>query len=114
MDVLRGLKAMAYRGRSLLEQGSFDEFGQMLHESWQLKKSLASKISNSDIDEMYATARKAGALGGKITGAGGGGYLFLYCPREKQYAVRAALTGLSELPFHLEYDSSKVIFNYRR
>ena len=114
MDVLRELKEMVYHARSLLEQGCFDEFGQMLHESWQLKKSLASKISNSDIDEMYATARKAGALGGKITGAGGGGYLFLYCPREKQYAVRVALTGLNELPFHLEYDSSKVIFNYRR
>jgi len=114
LPVLRELKAMAYRARRLLEQGSFDELGRMLDESWQLKKTLASKISNSDIDEIYAKACKAGALGGKITGAGGGGYLLLYCPREKQYDVRAALSGLRELPFHLEFDSSKVIFNYRR
>jgi D-glycero-alpha-D-manno-heptose-7-phosphate kinase len=114
MHVLRELKSMAYTARGLLEQGNFDDFGRMLHESWQLKKTLASKISNSEIDELYAKARKAGALGGKITGAGGGGYLLLYCPREKQYEVRAALSGLDELPFHLESDSSKVIFNYRR
>lgn len=114
MPVLRELKSMAYTARGLLEQGNFDDFGRMLHESWQLKKSLASKISNSEIDDLYATARKAGALGGKITGAGGGGYLLLYCPREKQYDVRAALSDFRELPFHLESDSSKVIFNYRR
>jgi D-glycero-alpha-D-manno-heptose-7-phosphate kinase len=63
---------------------------------------------------MYEAARKAGALGGKLTGAGGGGFLLLYCPWEKQECVRAALSGLQELPFQLEPDGTKVIFNYRR
>jgi D-glycero-alpha-D-manno-heptose-7-phosphate kinase len=66
------------------------------------------------IDEIYQTALKAGAIGGKITGAGGGGFLLLYCPDEKQYSVRRALKHLRELPFHLESDGSKVILNYRR
>ena len=79
-----------------------------------LKKQLASKISSSAIDELYDTAREAGALGGKIAGAGGGGFLMLYCPRERQDAVRTALQHLPELPFHLERDGTKVIFNYRR
>jgi D-glycero-alpha-D-manno-heptose-7-phosphate kinase len=114
MEVLRGLKEMAYQGRGLLEQGDFDAFGRLLHQGWQLKKQMASRISNGVIDDIYATALKAGALGGKITGAGGGGFLLLYCPREKQYAVREALHPLPELPFHLERDGSKVIFNYRR
>ena len=114
MDLLRELKAMALQGRYLLECGDFDEFGRLLHESWQFKKQLASRISNPAIDEVYHLALQAGALGGKITGAGGGGFLLLYCPREKQYDVRRALAPLQELPFHLERDGSKVIFNYRR
>ena len=62
----------------------------------------------------YQAARDAGALGGKITGAGGGGFLLLYCPRERQEPVRQALKDMRELPFHLEQDGAKVIFNYRR
>ncbi|MBC7224740.1 MAG: GHMP kinase, partial [Anaerolineae bacterium] len=77
-------------------------------------KQFASKITNPQIDDMYTTARKAGALGGKIAGAGGGGFLLLYCPRERQADVRAALHGFRELPFHLESDGTKVIFNIRR
>ena len=114
LEVLRGLRDLAYQGRALLESGDFDAFGHLLHQGWQLKKQMASKISNGSIDDLYAVARQAGALGGKITGAGGGGFLLLYCPREKQYGVRDALKHLSELPFHLEQDGTKVIFNYRR
>ena len=65
------------------------------------------------IDDLYETARHAGAIGGKITGAGGGGFLLLYCPFQKQKAVRSALKSLKELPFKLEGDGTKVIFNYR-
>jgi D-glycero-alpha-D-manno-heptose-7-phosphate kinase len=114
MEVLREIKSMAYQGRKLLELGDFDAFGCLLDEAWKIKKTLAPNISNPTIDDIYRTAIKAGALGGKITGAGGGGFLLLYCPREKQYQVRDALDGLEELSFHLENDGSKVIFNYRR
>jgi D-glycero-alpha-D-manno-heptose-7-phosphate kinase len=114
LDVLREMKAMAHQGRSLLESGDFDAFGRLLDGAWRHKKSLASQISNPSIDEIYDAALKAGALGGKITGAGGGGFMLLYCPVERQYRVRDALHPLQELPFHLEPDGSKVIFNYQR
>ncbi len=112
--VLREMKRMVLLGKAALEEGALDDFGLLLHEAWQLKKQLASKVSNSAIDEIYDTAIRAGALGGKITGAGGGGFLLLYCPREKQDDVRSALHHLRELPFHLERDGTKIIFNYRR
>jgi D-glycero-alpha-D-manno-heptose-7-phosphate kinase len=114
MDVLQGLKAMAHTARGLLGRGDPDAFGRLLHEGWQLKKQMASGITNGSIDETYTAAIEAGAFGGKITGAGGGGFLLLYCPIDRQDAVRAALPGLRELPIHMEPDGSKVIFNYRR
>jgi D-glycero-alpha-D-manno-heptose-7-phosphate kinase len=112
--LLRQLKQMAYIARDELTNGNLDAIGEMLHESWMLKKELASQISNNSIDDMYMAARRAGAIGGKISGAGGGGFLLLFCPYEKQDSVREALNGLQELPFTLEQDGSKVIFNYRR
>jgi D-glycero-alpha-D-manno-heptose-7-phosphate kinase len=111
--ILRKIKGMAYTALGELTSGNLDALGQLLHESWQLKKQLASQISNDTIDEWYKTALRAGALGGKITGAGGGGFLLLYCPYEKRMAVRNALSHLRELPFELEPDGTKVIFNYR-
>jgi D-glycero-alpha-D-manno-heptose-7-phosphate kinase len=113
-SVLREMKRMAYTARDEVQSGNLDVLGEALHESWQLKKQLASKISNSKIDEIYESAICAGAIGGKITGAGGGGFLILYCPLEKQESIRTALSNLQELPFQLEPDGSKVIFNYRR
>ena len=114
MDVLRRLKEMAFQGRSLLECGDLDTFGRLLHQGWELKKQMASRITNGWIDEVYTQALRAGALGGKITGAGGGGFLLLYCPPERQEDVRTVLCELRELPFRLEPDGSKVILNYRR
>jgi D-glycero-alpha-D-manno-heptose-7-phosphate kinase len=108
------MKSLAVQARQRLYEGQLDEFGLLLHDAWLLKKQLASKISSSEIDDLYDTAIAAGALGGKIAGAGGGGFLMLYCPRERQDAVRDALHHLPELPFHLERDGTKVIFNYRR
>ncbi len=106
------MKKLAFQARDAIVEGAFDEFGEIMHRGWELKKSLASKISSSQIDEIYLAARNAGAIGGKITGAGGGGFLLLYCP-EKQDEVRRSLKGLRELPFHFQPDGSKVIFNYR-
>ncbi len=113
-DLLAELRQLAVDARMTLESGAFDDLGRLLHAGWELKRQLASRVSNRDIDNLYSTALKAGALGGKIAGAGGGGFLLLYCPRGHQDSVRKALHGLSELPFHLEPDGSKVIFNYRR
>ncbi len=114
LQVLREMREMACLARKELEHGNLDAIGSMLDQAWKLKKKLASRISNGEIDALYDTARKAGALGGKITGAGGGGFLLLYCPRERQDAVRHAMGHLQELPFRLERDGVKVIFNYRR
>jgi D-glycero-alpha-D-manno-heptose-7-phosphate kinase len=114
LDILREMRAQAYQGRNLLLAGDFEEFGHLMHEGWELKKRMASKITSPAIDEMYAAARGAGALGGKIAGAGGGGFLLLFCPVNWQRRVRSALRGLKELPFRLEPDGTKVILNYRR
>ncbi|MEW6179849.1 MAG: GHMP kinase [Chloroflexota bacterium] len=113
-QILRKLKSFAYLAKEELQKGNIDIIGNLLHESWQYKKQLASKISNGHIEAIYETARKAGALGGKLTGAGGGGFLLLYCPYEKRDLVRKSLNGLREVPVRLEPDGSKPIFNYRR
>jgi D-glycero-alpha-D-manno-heptose-7-phosphate kinase len=114
MSILKEMKNMAYIARDELRSGNLDIIGDLLHESWQLKKQLASQISNGAIDNIYETARRAGATGGKITGAGGGGFLLLYVPYHKREAVRSAIGSLQELPIQLEPDGTKVIFNYRR
>ena len=111
---LREIKQMALQARSDIEKGNIDDLGVLIHQSWELKKRLAGKVSNGHINEIYETARRAGAIGGKITGAGGGGFLLLYVPYGCQNSVRTALHGLQELPFRLEADGTKVIFNYRR
>lgn len=112
LSVLREMRDMAHTARDMLCTGNIDGIGHLLHESWQLKKQLASKISNNHLDDMYEAAINAGAIGGKITGAGGGGFLLLYCPYERQERVREALHELQELPFNIGQDGSKVIFNY--
>lgn len=114
LPVLRGMKQMAYNALKALQSGEVDAVGHMLHESWQLKKQMASKISNRTVEDIYEAAHRAGALGGKITGAGGGGFLLVYCPHEKQEAVRAALSHLQEFPFLFEGQGTKVIFNFQR
>ncbi|MCB1060876.1 MAG: GHMP kinase [Calditrichaeota bacterium] len=92
----------------------FEQVGRLLHAGWELKKKMAAKISDDGIDDMYGRAIKAGAVGGKIAGAGGGGFLLLYVPPSNQDSVRNALSELFELPFMPERDGSKVIFNIKR
>jgi D-glycero-alpha-D-manno-heptose-7-phosphate kinase len=93
---------------------SLDEFGDLLHQGWQLKQKLASKISNSQLNEIYRTAYESGALGGKLLGAGGGGFFLFYARPEKHDDIRSALNHLQEFPFNLERDGSKIIFNIQR
>jgi D-glycero-alpha-D-manno-heptose-7-phosphate kinase len=85
----------------------------MMHEHWMNKKRRSDQISDTRIDEWYETARAAGALGGKIVGAGGGGFLMLYCPDDTRGAVRSALgaQGLREMPFRLELQGAKTMVN---
>lgn len=93
---------------------TFDRVGHILHENWILKKELASGITNPAIDEMYETALRGGALGGKVAGAGGGGFLLLYVPSEKQGSVRDAMKNYREMPFMLDSHGASIIFNQRR
>lgn len=110
--VLDEMKAITFRARDELLAGRVDEIGALLHESWLLKRELASQVSNSALDDLYQTALDAGAVGGKIAGAGGGGFMLLYCKNGRQEDVRQALGHLQELPFKLGQDGSKVIFDY--
>ncbi|OGS04328.1 MAG: GHMP kinase [Elusimicrobia bacterium RIFCSPLOWO2_12_FULL_59_9] len=107
---LKSLRSLAEQARKYLNLHQVDKFGKLLHENWTLKKKLAPGISNSGIDEIYERARKAGAIGGKILGAGGGGFLLVFCHDHSQSSVRQALNGLREIPFELESQGSKIIY----
>ncbi len=108
------IKKLAFDMKECIAKEDLDEFGRLLHAGWEQKKSLARKITNRRIDEIYARALDAGALGGKITGAGGGGFLLLYCPWAHRERVRTAFKELRELSFEFERDGSKVIFNIQK
>lgn len=88
---------------------SLDEFGKLLDYTWQLKRGISSGISTDSIDEQYERAKKAGALGGKLLGAGGGGFLLFYVPKDKQADVKKALAGQMYVPYSFENDGTKVI-----
>lgn len=113
LESLHAIKGMAQRTVEILRRGDLDAFGALLHESWQAKKRLAKGISNPRIDEAYALARANGAIGGKIAGAGGGGFLMLYCPEEHQDAVTTALEplGLVRTDFHFDRGGAVVLMD---
>lgn len=94
----------------VLTNGDLNGFGELLHENWMLKQGLASKITNSQINEYYNKARGAGAIGGKVLGSGGGGFLLFYCEEDKQDDVRKALKDLRELKFKFENQGSRIIY----
>ena len=96
-----------------MEKGDIDSCGRLLAQNWRLKQRLAADISNAAIEEMHALATGAGALGGKICGAGGGGFLLLLVPRENQNRVFATMQAYRELPFMIEEGGSKIIFDDR-
>jgi D-glycero-alpha-D-manno-heptose-7-phosphate kinase len=98
------LKELTVAMKNALVLGRLDEFGSLLHEAWESKKRMAGEITNETIDEVYEEARRCGALGGKMSGAGGGGYLYFYCPQETRHRVAARLgsLGLSLTRFAFE------------
>ncbi len=107
---MRRMVAVAGEMRVALERGAFDDFGALLDEQWQLKRSLADGISTAALDAIYCRGRAAGALGGKLLGAGGGGFMLFYCPPERQPALREALADLRPFPVRLESGGVQVIF----
>ena len=106
---LRRMCALAEEMKLALEDNDLSSFGRLLNDGWELKRTLASGISNPAIDEAYRTAMENGALGGKLLGAGGGGFLLFYCEPEKQEQLRVALK-LRPFPFSFEKDGTSVIY----
>jgi len=113
VEALHEVRALADRMRVVLERGDLHAFGALLNEAWQAKKKVSTKISNQRIDHLYELAQQNGALGGKITGAGGGGFLLLYCESPSQTSVRSALAaeGVQEMAFAFEAQGAQVIVN---
>jgi D-glycero-alpha-D-manno-heptose-7-phosphate kinase len=112
MTIFETQKAMVAQvdiGIQLLRDGDLDGFGRLLHEAWVLKRTLASKISDAAIDAYYQQGLEAGALGGKLVGAGGGGFLLFYCPPPAQSCFLAAMSGLRRIPFHFDFSGSRII-----
>jgi D-glycero-alpha-D-manno-heptose-7-phosphate kinase len=111
IEALRGLCAVACQMREVLTTGrDLNRFGYLLNEAWQIKKSLERSISNPQIDEIYERAMQSGALGGKLLGAGGGGFILFYCEPHHQDRLRRALNGLMEVPLGFDSQGSKVIY----
>ena len=111
LDSLRDLAAF---GAEQLRAGQVDSLGAAIRESWEAKRKLASGVSNEKVDQLVSCALDAGAAGVKLTGAGGGGFLLVICPMERQPAVRAALAHLRELPVKLDRLGSRVVLNVTR
>ncbi len=107
---LTAMYKMVQEGIELLERKDYITFGKLLHEGWQLKRSLSDRISTSIIDSLYETALKAGAIGGKLLGAGGGGFLLIFAEPEKHKQIKEAMRGLLYVPIGIEPYGSKVIF----
>jgi D-glycero-alpha-D-manno-heptose-7-phosphate kinase len=108
--VLQRMRRLAELARRELQLGRVDSLGELLHEGWVLKRGLAAGISNAAIDLAYDRARQHGAAGGKILGAGGGGFLLLFCAPDRRAGVRRVLPGWREIPFQFEPEGSKIIY----
>jgi D-glycero-alpha-D-manno-heptose-7-phosphate kinase len=108
---LKDIYEMVQKGMTILTDGSknLDEFGELMHQAWMAKRSLSSAISNDFLDDIYNRAKSAGAIGGKLLGAGGGGFFVFYVPEQKQQDVAKALQDLHAIDFHFENGGSRII-----
>lgn len=113
VDSLHYTKELGYRIKEALEKGDMDLFGKLLDEHWENKKKRSGSITDGRIDKLYSMSKAAGAIGGKLIGAGGGGFLMIYCGNSAKAGVRSVLTseGLREMPFDLDYEGAKVLLN---
>jgi len=113
VDALHEVRVLADQMHQSLTRGNVGAVGSLMHQAWKAKKRISDKISTSRIDHLYEIARQHGAVGGKITGAGGGGFLLLYCEPDCQAAVRTALTseGVQEMTFGFDFQGAQVVCN---
>jgi D-glycero-alpha-D-manno-heptose-7-phosphate kinase len=114
IEVLKQMTRQAHQVRRLVELADIDGLGAILHQGWEAKRKLAQGVSSDELDEIYERAVKAGAIGGKISGAGGGGFFLLCVPSDKRQSVRQALANLREMPFRLERGGSRIVLNLQR
>lgn len=110
MIVINQMVQMVDKAEDALQNNDLDKWGYMLDEAWCLKKQMSNQISNSMLDDMYNKAKVAGAYGGKVLGAGGGGFLLLYVPEEKQSLVKEVLKEYIQVKFKFEDEGSRIIF----
>ncbi|MFC1870592.1 GHMP kinase, partial [Chloroflexota bacterium] len=110
LPILDNMVGLAEEMKKALMNNNLIEFGNILHQGWIYKQALASSITNPTINGYYEQAREAGAIGGKVLGSGGGGFLLLYCEEKNQNKVREALSELREAPFSFEPEGSKIIY----
>ncbi len=107
---LHDVKELGLRSREALEQGKNDVFGELMHEHWERKKRRSGGMSNPQIDEWYELGRKNGAIGGKLVGAGGGGFLLFYAGERRRLRAAMAKAGLEEVRFRFDFEGTKVLF----
>ena len=110
LEQLDEMKHMVSISSELLLSGDLNDFGLLLHHTWELKRSLSNRITNYDIDLLYQRLRSAGALGGKLLGAGGGGFMLVYVPKEKQEAFRRIFGEYRIVPFAFESAGTSIIY----
>jgi D-glycero-alpha-D-manno-heptose-7-phosphate kinase len=110
------IKALGYETKRVLLGGDIDQYGEMLHEHWTNKRKLAPNMADSTIDEHYEAARKAGAIGGKLMGAGGGGFFMFYARAGERRAIHDALSarGLRRMRFRFDFDGARIVANFLR
>jgi D-glycero-alpha-D-manno-heptose-7-phosphate kinase len=108
--VLQKMVELAHQLKAELQDNNVQAFGEIIHENWLLKKSITNQISSRQIDDWYDKARRHGAIGGKLLGAGTGGFLMFYSPREHHEAITRALAGLRRIAINFEPQGSKIIF----
>jgi len=109
LNNLHYVKELGFRSQTALEQGKTDEFGEILHEHWEHKKKRSGGMSNSRINEWYELARAQGALGGKLVGAGGGGFLLFYTRERRKLRQALAKAGLEEVRFRFDFEGTKIL-----
>jgi D-glycero-alpha-D-manno-heptose-7-phosphate kinase len=108
---LHDVKELGLRSRKALESGDTGLFGEIMHEQWAQKKRRSGGMSNARIDEWYETGRANGALGGKLVGAGGGGFLMFYAEDHRRIRAAMAKAGLEEVRFRFDFEGTKVLFS---